>query len=61
MSFELTLIQIFLLGTNGGIFNHKKKFKEGLDPPGNPESPREGINNIWPVGIEDLHSVIFSP
>ena len=25
MSFELTLIQIFLLGTSGGIFNHKKK------------------------------------
>ena len=25
MSFELTLIQIFLLGTNGGIFNHKKQ------------------------------------
>ena len=28
MSFELTLIQIFLLGSSGGIFNHKNKFKE---------------------------------
>jgi hypothetical protein len=45
----------------GEFLTIKNKFKEGLDPPGNPESPREGINNIWPVGIEDLHSVIFSP
>jgi len=37
------------------------KNKEGLDPPGNPEAPWEGINNLWPVGTEDLYSVISSP
>lgn len=53
--FELVLIQIFLLGTSGGIFNLKNINKIGFPP----EAPREGINNLWPVGTEDLYSVIF--
>ena len=45
----------------GEFLTIKNKFKEGSDPPGNPEAPWEGINNLWPVGTEDLYSVIFSP
>ncbi len=67
MSFELTLIQIFLLGSSGGIFNHKNKFKEDWILQGTrkiiytlQEAPRENINNLWPIGTEDLYSVIFS-
>ena len=33
---------------------------EGLESPGSPGGTWEGINNLWPVGTEDLYSVIFS-
>lgn len=35
------------------------KFKEGF-PRGTPGGTWEGINNLWPIGTEDLYSVIFS-
>ena len=40
------------------------KFKEGLESSREPGSARESINNLWPVGTEDLYSdhskIIFS-
>jgi hypothetical protein len=54
------LEKYFSLGIDWGIFNHKIYIYIRQDfPRGAPESPREGINNIWPVGTEDLYSVIF--
>ena len=50
----------FSLGIEWGIFNLKNINKIGFPP----EAPREGINNLWPVGTEDLNSdhrkIIFS-